>query len=127
MASMVTVLATWDEPENAEASLMHARLASVLGAAADVQRVSIDHSTGSVDVAIRLPHDLTGHERDLRATWVSAKVLNIVSDVFAEDDLVMKRIRLIEADQPPQSSPVRPRRGGDTVPRRNPPLPSDAA
>lgn len=111
--SMATVLATWDEPENAESSLIHARLASVLRDLAEVDHVSIHPQTGIVEVAIRLPDDLTDTERDLRAARVLGKLLDLVSNLFAEDNLMLNRIRVLRAERsPPQSLPVRPRRGG---------------
>jgi hypothetical protein len=105
---MATVLAHWGEPDNAEGSLMHARMAAALGKQAEVEGVAINHVTHTVEVAVRLPADLIERVRDLRIAWVRATLADLIADVFAADDFVLDEVHIVQADQSPsQSLPIR--------------------
>jgi hypothetical protein len=108
---MATVLANWGEPEHAEPSLMHARMAAALGAQAELEGVAINHEQHTVDVVVRLPDGLLERVRDIRIAWVQATLADLVADVFGADELVLDHVHIVPADQSRQSSPLRPRRG----------------
>jgi hypothetical protein len=113
VAIVATVLSHWSEPENAEGSLMRARMAAAIGAEAELTGVVINHLTATVDVVVRLPDGLIERERDIRIAWVRATLADLVADVFAADELVLGHVLMVEADQSPPSSPIQPRRGDD--------------
>jgi hypothetical protein len=108
---MATVLGTWGEPEHAEASLMHAGMAAVLGALAALEGVAINHETHTVDVVVRLPEGLVGRARDFRIAWVRAQLADLVANMFAGDGLVLDQVHIVESGTSQQASPIRPRQG----------------
>jgi hypothetical protein len=86
---MVIMTTAWGEPGRAESSLLHAEMSAALGHRAQVEGVAVNHVTGIVDVAVRLPDDLVGRAREARHAWVQGRLTTVVEEAFADEGLVL--------------------------------------
>ena len=95
MIGMVFMTTTRGEPGRAESSLLHTEMSAALGSQARVAGVAVNHVTGIVDVAIRLPDDLPGPERDIRCAWVQGRLTTIVEQSCAAEGFVLAPVHLV--------------------------------
>ena len=90
--SMVTVTTTWDGGRNAESALLRAELNAALRGGAHVESVTINHTTGVVDVRVRLPVNLTARERDRLRPWVQIKLASVITNAFETEGLALGHV-----------------------------------
>ena len=92
---MVFMTTARGEPGRTESSLLHSEMSAALGSQARVEGVAVNHVTGIVDVAVRLPDDLPGSEREIRCAWVQGKLSTIVEKSCADARFVVAPLHLV--------------------------------
>ena len=92
---MVFMTTARGEPGRAESSLLHSEMSDALGGQAQVVGVSVNHVTGIVDVAVRLPEDLPEPERDIRYAWVQGKLYSVVKEECAAEGFVLAPVHMV--------------------------------
>jgi hypothetical protein len=89
---MVTVTTAWGGGDHAESSLLRAELNAALHGGAHVESVTINHTTGVVDVKVRLPAGLAAQERDRLRPWVQIKLASVITNAFEAEGLTLGRV-----------------------------------
>jgi hypothetical protein len=92
---MVFMTTARSEPGRAESSLLHSEMSAALGSQAQVAGVAVNHVTGIVNVAIRLPDDLPEAERDIRCAWAQGKLTTLVEEFCAAEGFVLAPVHMV--------------------------------
>jgi hypothetical protein len=92
---MVFMTTALGELGRAESSLLHSEMSAALGSLAQVAGVAVNHVTGIVNVAVRLPDDLPEPERDVRCAWVQGKLTTLVEESCAAEGFVLAPVHMV--------------------------------
>ena len=92
---MVFMTTARSEPGRAESSLLHSEMSAALGSQAQVAGVAVNHVTGIVNVAIRLPDDLPEAERDIHCAWAQGKLTTLVEEFCAAEGFVLAPVHMV--------------------------------
>ena len=92
---MVFMTTARSEPGRAESSLLHSEMSAALGSQAQVAGVAVNHVTGIVTVAVRLPDDLPEPERDVTCTWVQGTLTTLVEESCAAEGFVLAPVHMV--------------------------------